>query len=371
MVLSLKHHDLPFVLPSLHYGNSGPSCQQVCFVSEQDGQTVCTGVSFISLFSKHLASLIRDCQYFDEIITIIIPEPVDIIKKLLAFLSAGTVACDAIEDVLAVGKAADILGVNSEDWKIDTNVESKVKIEEDINSNISRNQGSQLTEEIRNYDKPTFRCEGYEVIFKSERCLSTHKGKHVSSSSAIKPDVVNSLAQVIRGKKRSCNLCSYTSRDNYNMRMHQERKHGLGPGYKCKFCDKTFKTNQDLSKHKPFCDPSSSTPKPPKMGKKVFFCDICGLSFKSLLCFNDHYKYKHTFSPQESLEPQAVDAFAKKVEGRMYECNLCIYTSRYKYNMRLHLERKHGLTPGYKCSVCNRIVKTKQDLSQHQLRKEC
>ena len=118
MILSHNHHDLPFVLPSLHYGNSGPSCQQVCFVSEKDGQTVYTGVSFISLFSRYLASLIRDCQSYDGIITIVIPEPVDIINKLLVFLSTGTVVCDAIEDVFAVGKAANILGVKREDWKI-------------------------------------------------------------------------------------------------------------------------------------------------------------------------------------------------------------------------------------------------------------
>ena len=157
------------------------------------------------------------------------------------------------------------------------------------------------------------------------------------------------------------------------MRLHLERKHGLSSGYKCKFCDKSFKTNQDLSKHKHFCDPSLSnkTAKSPNVGKKVFFCDVCGLSFKSRLCFDVHYSFKHTLTPTRSLEQQDVDAFAKRVEGRRYECNLCTFMSRDKYNMRLHLERKHGLSPGYKCSVCNKNLKTKQDLSQHQLRKEC
>ena len=259
MILSHKH--LPYVLPSLYYGNSGPSCQQVSFVSEQDGQTVCTGVSFISLFSKYLASLIRDCQSYERIITITIPEPVDIINKLLVFLSTGTVVCDAIEDVFAVGKAANILGINSEDWKIETIIESKVDIEE-------HNQ--------------VFGCEACEIIFKSERCLNTHKGKHVSTALAITQDVVNSFAQNIEDKKCFCNLCSYTSRDKYNMRLHLERKHGLSSGYKCKFCDKSFKTNQDLSKHKPFCDPSlsSKTAKLPTVRRNVFFCDICGLRFK-------------------------------------------------------------------------------------------
>ena len=258
----------------------------------------------------------------------------------------------AIEDVFAVGKAANILGVKREDWKIESFVESKVDIEE---------------------HKPVFGCEACEIIFKSERCLNTHKGKHVSTSPATTPDVVNSFAQIFEGNKCSCNLCSYTSRDKYNMRLHQEGKHGLGPGYNCKFCDKSFKTNQDLSKHKPFCDPSlsSKTAKSRNVGKKVFFCDVCGLSFKSRVFFNGHKRFKHTLTPNRSLEQQAVDAFSKRVEGRRYECNLCTFTSRDKYNIGLHLERKHGLSPGYKCSVCNKNLKTKQDLSQHQLRKEC
>ena len=124
--------------------------------------------------------------------------------------------------------------------------------------------------------------------------LNTHKGKHVSTALAITQDVVNSFAQNIEDKKCFCNLCSYTSRDKNNMRLHLERKHGLSSGYKCKFCDKSFKTNQDLSKQKHFCDPSLSnkTAKSPNVGKKVFFCDVCGLSFKSRLCLNGHYRFK-------------------------------------------------------------------------------
>ena len=78
------------------------TCLDSCYLPRQS-ETVLT-------VSNYLASLIIDCQSDGGIITIIIPEPVDIIKKLLVFLSTGTVVCDAIEDVFAVGKAANILG---------------------------------------------------------------------------------------------------------------------------------------------------------------------------------------------------------------------------------------------------------------------
>ena len=62
MLLKLEHDHHPCNLASLQYGSSGPSCQQVCLISEPDGQTSFIGLTFISLFSKDLASLINDCM---------------------------------------------------------------------------------------------------------------------------------------------------------------------------------------------------------------------------------------------------------------------------------------------------------------------
>jgi len=56
-------------------------------------------------------------------------------------------------------------------------------------------------------------------------------------------------------------------------------------------------------------------------------------------------------------------------QDRPYSCRLCGYTARDKYNMRLHLERKHEMSNYYACDRCAKQLKTKQDLSQH--RKLC
>jgi len=60
-----------------------------------------------------------------------------------------------------------------------------------------------------------------------------------------------------------------------------------------------------------------------------------------------------------------VDAFAVRIESGKYACRLCEFAARDKYNIRLHIERKHDLSTGYQCPFCNKSVKTKQDLSHH------
>jgi len=72
------------------------------------------------------------------------------------------------------------------------------------------------------------------------------------------------------------------------------------------------------------------------------------------------------------LETDIVELYAVSVPypDRPYSCRLCPYSARDKYNIRLHLERKHELSSyNYTCDICFKQVKTKQDLSQH--RRQC
>ena len=54
--------------------------------------------------------------------------------------------------------------------------------------------------------------------------------------------------------------------------------------------------------------------------------------------------------------------------NRKYQCKLCPYAARDKYNMRLHLERRHQLGQGYWCYQCGEHCKTKADLSTHNIK---
>jgi hypothetical protein len=56
------------------------------------------------------------------------------------------------------------------------------------------------------------------------------------------------------------------------------------------------------------------------------------------------------------------------LENAKYQCSLCAYTARDKYNMRLHLERRHQLGTGYYCPLCGEHCRTKAALSCHHIK---
>ena len=115
MLVRLKRD--PLTISCLQYGNSGPSCQQVCLVSDPGGEKVFTGVTFLSLFSKYLSSLLKDNQTQSDVPTIIFPVSVNILKQLLNLL------CTLKQFVQTLKISflwADVLGISKEDWKIET-----------------------------------------------------------------------------------------------------------------------------------------------------------------------------------------------------------------------------------------------------------
>jgi len=62
-----------------------------------------------------------------------------------------------------------------------------------------------------------------------------------------------------------------------------------------------------------------------------------------------------------------VEHYAVREDDGKYSCRLCAYIARDKYNVRIHLERKHGLSAGYQCDICQTWVQNKQRLSQHRV----
>merc|ERR1711915_118014 len=67
------------------------------------------------------------------------------------------------------------------------------------------------------------------------------------------------------------------------------------------------------------------------------------------------------------LSKDVAEDYAVREEAGKYSCKLCSYIARDKYNVRKHLEGKHGLSAGYQCDVCKIWVQSKQKLSQHKL----
>ena len=72
-------------------------------------------------------------------------------------------------------------------------------------------------------------------------------------------------------------------------------------------------------------------------------------------------------SVTNSILPDVVEGFSGRTAEGKYQCRLCEYVARDKYNMRSHLDRKHSLASRYTCEVCKSVHKTQQALSQHRV----
>ena len=128
-MVCLKRDLLPTLVSSLRYGNSGPSCQQVCLVSDcsdSGGEKIFTGVAFLSLFSNYLSCLLKGIQVEADVITIILPVAARTIKHLLRLISTGEVWFHNIEDASAVGRAAEVLGMSKTGWKIEGHNDDRI-----------------------------------------------------------------------------------------------------------------------------------------------------------------------------------------------------------------------------------------------------
>ena len=310
----ISRQNLPYFLSSLQYANSGPSCQQVCLVSELDGRTVCTGVAFLSLFSDVFASIVNEGNTGDQIITIIVPVPINIIKKLLLILSSGEVVCDSIEETFDVALAANLLGVVSEDWKIDIAERTKIKTDlKEVGSTISDGD--------------------FHIEFQESKRLLSSLNDNIDEKSPLKSDLVNLYDTEVEGGKYSCD-----------------------------------QPQQDTGQHSSDCKltPTCKEKRKLNANQKVYPCSVCGKIYKSKVTFDNHYKLTHS---DDDTKLNIVHEFAKRVEGdrRKQDCTLCAYRARDRYNMKIHLERKHSLSPGYHCSYCNQWTKSQQDLSKHKL----
>ena len=62
-----------------------------------------------------------------------------------------------------------------------------------------------------------------------------------------------------------------------------------------------------------------------------------------------------------------VSVYAVKTDNGKVSCTLCGYVTRDKYNIRMHLEGRHGMSNGYQCDKCSKQLRTKQSITQHRL----
>ena len=61
-----------------------------------------------------------------------------------------------------------------------------------------------------------------------------------------------------------------------------------------------------------------------------------------------------------------VATYSERTVHGKFACKLCEHVTHKKYNMKTHLDGKHGMSTGYTCDLCGvAVYKTKQEVNQH------
>ena len=62
-----------------------------------------------------------------------------------------------------------------------------------------------------------------------------------------------------------------------------------------------------------------------------------------------------------------ISSFLERTIDGSWKCNSddCGYTSKFKNNVRSHVESKHILSPGFNCQICSQFCKDRKSLRNH------
>uniref|UniRef100_A0A8D9EYM0 Zinc finger protein Xfin n=1 Tax=Cacopsylla melanoneura TaxID=428564 RepID=A0A8D9EYM0_9HEMI len=178
---------------------------------------------------------------------------------------------------------------------------------------------------------------------------STHLWKHVNRVHKGHPDVTCKICDKV-SSSRSHLEKHLEAHDNPNTEVNDPQMNEFGESvHVCHLCQKQFKQNWLLQKHKKTCKgprrPTSPLPEPDEDG--IFRCKKCVKVFVNPDIYKKHLKHSHQ---------------------KAY-CEVCITAPGYDTKVELlsHMKSAHLDNPDYKCDIkgCNKYFRTKVDCSKH------
>ena len=95
--------------------------------------------------------------------------------------------------------------------------------------------------------------------------------------------------------------------------------------------------------------------KPVKVQSRKHICPVCGKSMCDGFVLKQHIKYIHEGLIHPCLQ---CDKTFKRKSGKFF--------SEVKY-LRKHVASIHEITAGFKCDICNKVLKSKWSLGNHSL----
>jgi len=155
-------------------------------------------------------------------------------------------------------------------------------------------------------------------------------------------DVVTELKEhmiraghVVASELHKCPHCPYTHHKQNNIKQHINRNHNPEGVIGCPYCGKkvkSYKLKQHIQRVK--CNLSEEE----REVKSDYPCPECGKLFANEENVKKHIVYYHR-------------------ENQKQNCQLCNFTTKYAYNMRMHMKRVHEHKPFWEhCQYCDQKV---------------
>jgi stress-induced morphogen len=204
-----------------------------------------------------------------------------------------------------------------------------------------------------NHQRPlTFYCAICKKPFDKETSLRHHKIAAHHSGTKVKLDcqkcsgkftgksaLARHVAYCTGKTSLDCNICGKVYARKDNLVNHMARHSGVQ--LKCEHCNKTFRTSNDLYKHKKRLHAEVSGLK----SAYVIACDQCGRKFTDKgRAYRDHLDYH--------------------VGIKNYECKYCDKKFATAGSLRDHASQHSGLAT-HACKLCGKEFKRVQNIRQH------
>uniref|UniRef100_A0A1I8J8I1 C2H2-type domain-containing protein n=1 Tax=Macrostomum lignano TaxID=282301 RepID=A0A1I8J8I1_9PLAT len=142
--------------------------------------------------------------------------------------------------------------------------------------------------------------------------------------------------------------------DYESQKMLNENKEEV---YKCRFCDRTFKTSSHIRNHEKFCSNDSTT-------RVVYACEVCKKQFYMKCHLAVHMKV-HKMSLENDPESGAISGKAdeKSTQPEKFECKQCEKSFSSSANLLKH--KVVHTNSSVRCKTCNREFKMACHLARH------
>ncbi|CAH1780327.1 unnamed protein product [Owenia fusiformis] len=149
-----------------------------------------------------------------------------------------------------------------------------------------------------------------------------------------------------------CNICGETYATNGSLTRHIARVHNGSKKFTCTFCGKKCFDSTGLKLHIAV-----------HTGEKNQVCPVCSYRCIQKAQLLSHIRRVHDTDKKKPakfiLDPEAANT---------YYCRLCEFSSKYKGNLKMHMQRRHGegtTNEQILCTDCGKAFRFKDDLQKH------